>query len=106
MYGKNSLNENKELMVAHLEEMAQIMLSLAEETRRCIPMGERRFKQIAHALREVGIQIKNLYLIENEMGHMEVFSYDEEYESRYSLIRRDRRFVVSTVKYAFGERRG
>lgn len=66
------LNENKELMVTHLEEMAQIMLSLAEETRRCIPMGERRFKQIAHALREVGIQIKNLYLIENEMGHMEV----------------------------------
>ena len=66
------LNENKELMVTHLEEMAQIMLSLAEETRRCIPMGERRFKQIAHALRELGIQIKNLYLIENEMGHMEV----------------------------------
>ena len=66
------LNENKELMVAHLEEMAQIMSGLAEETRRCIPMGERRFKQIAHALREVGIQIKNLYLIENEMGHMEV----------------------------------
>lgn len=66
------LNENKELMVTHLEEMAQIMSSLAEETRRCIPMGERRFKQIAHALREVGIQIRNLYLIENEMGHMEV----------------------------------
>ncbi len=66
------LCENKELMVAHLEEMAQIMSELAKETRRCIPMGERRFKQIAHALREVGIQIKNLYLIENEMGHMEV----------------------------------
>lgn len=66
------LCENKELMVAHLEEMAQIMSELARETRRCIPMGERRFKQIAHALREVDIQIKNLYLIENEMGHMEV----------------------------------
>lgn len=66
------LCENKELMVAHLEEMAQIMSGLAEETRRCIPMGERRFKQIAHALREVDIQIKNLYLIENEMGRMEV----------------------------------
>ncbi|MCM1127609.1 MAG: SpoIIE family protein phosphatase [Lachnospiraceae bacterium] len=66
------LCENKELMVAHLEEMAQIMSELAQETRRCIPMGERRFKQIAHALREVDIQIKNLYLIENEMGHMEV----------------------------------
>lgn len=59
-------------MVAHLEEMAQIMSELARETRRCVPMGERRFKQIAHALREVDIQIKNLYLIENEMGHMEV----------------------------------
>lgn len=66
------LCENKELMVAHLEEMAQIMSGLAEETRRCIPMGERRFKQIAHALREVDIQIKNLYLIENEMGRMEI----------------------------------
>lgn len=33
------LNENKELMVAHLEEMAQIMSGLAQETRRCIPMG-------------------------------------------------------------------
>ena len=66
------LCENKELMVAHLEEMAQIMSELARETRRCVPMGERRFKQIAHALREVDIQIKNLYLIENEMGHMEV----------------------------------
>ncbi len=66
------LCENKELMVAHLEEMAQIMSGLAEETRKCVPMGERRFKQIAHALREVDIQIKNLYLIENEMGRMEV----------------------------------
>ena len=64
--------ENKELMVAHLEEMAQIMTGLAEESRRCIPMGERRFKQIAHAFKEVDIQIKNLYLIENETGRMEV----------------------------------
>ena len=30
------LCENKELMVAHLEEMAQIMSELAKETRRCI----------------------------------------------------------------------
>ncbi len=66
------LCENKELMVAHLEEMAEIMTNLAKEARRCIPMGERRFKQIAHALKEVDIQIKNLYLIENEQGRMEV----------------------------------
>ncbi len=66
------LNENKDLMVAHLQEMAQIMTQLAEESRRCIPMGERRFKQVSHALREVEIQLKNLYLIENESGRMEV----------------------------------
>jgi stage II sporulation protein E len=35
-------------------------------------MGERRFKQIARALKEIGIQIKNLYLIENETGRMEI----------------------------------
>ena len=66
------LNENKDLMEEHLKEMAQIMTQLAEEARRCVPMGERRFKQISHALREVDIQLKNLYLIENERGRMEV----------------------------------
>lgn len=66
------LSENKELMVEHLQEMAQIMTQLAEEARKCVPMGERRFKQISHALREVDIQLKNLYLIENEIGRMEV----------------------------------
>ncbi len=69
---KKRLSENKELMVEHLQEMAQIMTQLAEEARKCVPMGERRFKQISHALREVDIQLKNLYLIENEIGRMEV----------------------------------
>ncbi|MBQ8596632.1 MAG: SpoIIE family protein phosphatase [Lachnospiraceae bacterium] len=66
------LLENKNLMVEQLKEMAQIMTQLAEESGRCVPMGERRFKQIARALKEVNVQIKNLYLIENEAGRMEV----------------------------------
>lgn len=66
------LNENKDLMIEHLEEMAKIMTQLADETRRCVPLGERRFKQIAHALKEVDIQIKSLYLIENEAQRMEI----------------------------------
>ncbi len=69
---EKKLAENKSLMAEHLKEMAQIMTQVAEETRKCEPMGERRFRQIAHALKEVGIQIKNLYLIENEKGKMEV----------------------------------
>lgn len=64
--------ENRGMMAEHLEEMAQIMSQVAEEARRCIPLSERRFRQIAHALREVEVQIKNLYLIENEAGRLEV----------------------------------
>jgi len=69
---QKKLSENKSLMAGHLKEMAQIMKQVAEESRRCEPMSERRFRQIAHALKEVGIQIKNLYLIENEKGKLEV----------------------------------
>lgn len=68
---QKKISENKGLMAEHLQEMAQIMTQVAEEARRCVPMGERRYRQIAHALREVGIQVKNIYLIENERGRME-----------------------------------
>lgn len=66
------LSENKNLMVDQLQEMAKIMTQLAQENRRCVPMSARRFKQIAHALKEIEIQIRNLYLIENENGRLEV----------------------------------
>lgn len=69
---QRKLLENKSLMAEHLQEMAQIMTSVAEEARHCEPIGERRFKQIAHGLKEVGVQIKNLYLIENESGRLEI----------------------------------
>lgn len=69
---QRKLHENKNLMAEHLQEMAQIMTNVAEEARHCEPIGERRFRQIAHALKEVGVQIKNLYLIENESGRLEV----------------------------------
>lgn len=69
---QKKLSESKGMMAEHLQEMAQIMTQVAEEARRCVPMGERRYRQISHALKEVDIQIKNLYLIENEKGRMEV----------------------------------
>lgn len=72
MIWQKRLCENRELMAENLKEMAQIMNNLAEEERRCIPIGERRFRQITHAFREVDIQVKNLYMIENEIGRMEV----------------------------------
>ena len=69
---KKKMMENKNLIAEHLQEMAQIMTQIAQEARRCEPMSERRFRQIAHAFKEVDIKIKNLYLIENEKGRMEV----------------------------------
>lgn len=69
---QKKLLENKSIMVGHLQEMAQIMTQVAQEARRCEPVSERRFKQIAHALKEVNIQLKSLYLIENETGKLEI----------------------------------
>lgn len=66
------LLENKSLMADQLREMSKIMADLAKENRRCVPMSSRRFKQIAHAFREVELQLKNLYLIENENGRTEI----------------------------------
>lgn len=35
-------------------------------------MSSRRFKQIAHAFKEMELQLKSLYLIENENGRTEI----------------------------------
>ncbi len=66
------MQENKGIMAEHLQEMAQIMTKVAEESRRYVSMGERRYKQIAHALKEVGIQVKDIYILENEAGYTEL----------------------------------
>ena len=50
-------------MVDQLREMSKIMMELAKENRRCVPMSSRRFKQIAHAFKEMELQLKSLYLI-------------------------------------------
>ena len=69
---QKKLSENKSLMVDQLREMSKIMMELAKENRRCVPMSSRRFKQIAHAFKEMELQLKNLYLIENENGRTEI----------------------------------
>ena len=69
---QKKLSENKSLMVDQLREMSKIMMELAKENRRCVPMSSRRFKQIAHAFKEMELQLKSLYLIENENGRTEI----------------------------------
>lgn len=69
---KRRLVENRDLMADHLNEMAQIMTRVAEESYKCLPMNERKAKHLIHALREEGIWVKDVWLIEKDAGRKEV----------------------------------
>ncbi|MCM1040213.1 MAG: SpoIIE family protein phosphatase [Ruminococcus sp.] len=66
------LYENRGLLAGHLKEMAHIMSDVAQETYRCRPVGERKYKQILHSLKDAGILLKDCLLLENEDGHLEL----------------------------------
>lgn len=70
---KRRLVENRDLMADHLNEMAQIMTKVAEEAYRFIHMSERKVKQLAHALKEEDVLLKEVYLLEKENGHKEIY---------------------------------
>lgn len=69
---KRRLLENRDLMADHLNEMAQIMTQVAEESYRFIHMGERKVKQLSHVMKEAGILLKDISLLEKKDGHKEI----------------------------------
>lgn len=69
---KKKICESKGLMADHLKEMAFIMSDVAKETYRYRPMGERKYKKIARALKEAGIILKRVFVVENDDGHLEM----------------------------------
>lgn len=69
---KKKICESKGLMADHLKEMAFIMSDVAKETYRYRPMGERKYKKIARALKEAGITLKRVFVVENDDGHLEM----------------------------------
>ncbi len=69
---KRRLLENRDLMAEHLNEMAQIMTRVAEESYRFIHISERKMKQLSHALKEEEVLLKEAYLLEKEDGHKEI----------------------------------
>lgn len=71
-YLQKKICENKTLMADHLKEMAFIMSDVAKEAYRCRPMGERKYKKIARVLKESGILLKKLLIVENDDGHLEL----------------------------------
>ena len=69
---QKKIGESKGLLADHLKEMAHIMSSVAKESYRCHPVGERKYRQVSHDLKEAGILLKNFLVLENEDGHLEL----------------------------------
>lgn len=69
---KRRMRENQGLIAEHLKEMSHILATVARETCRCHPMGERRFRQMALFLKESGIMLRNYLEMEHEDGRREI----------------------------------
>jgi len=62
---QSQLKQNRSLMAGHLKEMAQIMESVAKQTFQTLPLSDRDRRQIIRALKEQGIQVQDIYLLES-----------------------------------------
>ena len=69
---QKKLYESRGLLAEHLKEMAHIMSEVAVESYKTHPVGERKYKQIMHNLKDAGILLKDCLLLENEDGHLEL----------------------------------
>lgn len=69
---RKRLQESQGLLAEHLKEMAHIMATVAKETCRYRPMGERRHRQMAALLKESGVLLKDFMEMEHEDGHLEI----------------------------------
>lgn len=69
---KTMHNRNRALFSKQLDEMAQIMNHVANESIKEIPTGERRFRMVYKAFKQMNIELKDMLRIENEDGHLEI----------------------------------
>lgn len=69
---QKKLCESRGLLADHLKEMARIMSNVALETYRYRPVGERRYRQMAHCLKDAGVLLKSFLILENEDHHLEL----------------------------------
>lgn len=67
---QKKLLESRGLLADHLKEMAHIMSDVAKEAYQYHPVSERKYRQAAHYLKEAGILLKNMMILENEDGHL------------------------------------
>ncbi len=69
---KRRMQENQGLIAEHLKEMSHILATVARETCRCHPMGERKFRQMSLLFKESGILLRNYLEMEHEDGRREI----------------------------------
>jgi len=62
---KSRLVENREILAGHLNEIADMMKTLAEEKYQAYPLREKEMKRIVRECREGGIFIRNIYYTED-----------------------------------------
>lgn len=64
--------ESKELVVDHLNEVAQIMVSVAEQSFDSIPNENKIQKQIESIFKAQNIHLKSFYIVQNEEKHLQI----------------------------------
>lgn len=72
MFLKSMHRRNRSIFSEQLDEMAHIMDHVAKETYREIPMGERRFRMVYKALKQMHVEMKDMLRLENQDGHLEI----------------------------------
>lgn len=66
------MTENRDLLALHLNEMATLITNVVEESCDYIELGEKKRKQLIRAFKEQGIQIKDIYIMENEKKRLQI----------------------------------
>ena len=69
---KKRMYQDRVLMAGHLKEMAQIMESVAKQSFQNLPLSEHDRRQIIRALKEHGIQVREVYLLETENARLKI----------------------------------
>lgn len=69
---QSQMAQNRALMAGHLKEMAQIMEAVAKQSFRTLPLSEHDRRQIIRSLKEQGIQVQDIYLLDSAEGNLKI----------------------------------
>lgn len=71
-FWQSQMAQNRALMAGHLKGMAQIMETVARQSFRTLPLAPHSRRQMIRALKEQGIQVQDVYLLEQAQGRLKI----------------------------------